>query len=260
VSCCIATALAQAFAWASDDWDHGHFFTWSPPGPGDVRAPCPMLNTLANHGFLPHNGQNITEFDTINALYTALNVNQTLGEFLFKAALTTNPTPNATTFSLDNLSRHNILEHDASLSRGDFYFGDDHTFNQTIFDQTRSYWTAPVVDVQMAANARLARVHTSNATNPTFTLTTTGREFSFGESAAYILVLGDRVTGTVTRSWVEYLFEHERLPLQLGWKRRREIISTSDLITLLERVVNATVGSFSEADVKISARDFHAGI
>lgn len=80
-----------------------------------VRAPCPMLNTLANHGFLPHNGQNITEFDTINALYTALNVNQTLGEFLFKAALTTNPTPNATTFSLDNLSRHNILEHDASL-------------------------------------------------------------------------------------------------------------------------------------------------
>ena len=32
---CIATALAQAFAWASDDWDHDHFTTWSPPGPGD---------------------------------------------------------------------------------------------------------------------------------------------------------------------------------------------------------------------------------
>jgi Peroxidase, family 2 len=91
-------------------------------------------------------------------------------------------------------------------SRGDFYFGDDHTFNQTIFDETRSYWTAPIVDVQMAANARLARVHTSNATNPTFTLTRTGLEFGFGESAAYILVLGDRVSGTVPRPWVEYLF------------------------------------------------------
>jgi hypothetical protein len=74
-----------------------------------------MLNTLANHGFLPHNGQNITKDDTLNALYDALNINKTLGEFLFNFALTTNPKPNATTFDLDNLSRHNILEHDASL-------------------------------------------------------------------------------------------------------------------------------------------------
>ena len=58
----------------------------------------------------------------------------------------------------------------------------------------------------MAANARLARVYTSNATNPTFGFTSLGREFSFGESAAYILVLGDRVSGTVPRCWVEYLF------------------------------------------------------
>lgn len=74
-----------------------------------------MLNSLANHGFLPHSGKNITEEDTVNALYTALNVNQSLGEFLFRHAITTNPTPNATNFSLDDLSRHNILEHDASL-------------------------------------------------------------------------------------------------------------------------------------------------
>ena len=94
----------------------------------------------------------------------------------------------------------------ARSSRGDYYFGDDHTFNQTIFDETRSYWTFPIVDVQMAAKARLARVHTSKATNPTFTLTKTGRQFSFGETAAYIIALGDRVTGTVKRSWVEYLF------------------------------------------------------
>src|ERR1700742_129490 len=88
-------------------------------------------------------------------------------------------------------------------SRGDYYFGDDHTFNQTIFDETRSYWTAPVIDVQIAANARLARVHTSNATNPNFTLTTTGTQFSFGETAAYIIVLGNRTSGTVPRAWVE---------------------------------------------------------
>ncbi|PMD12698.1 Cloroperoxidase [Hyaloscypha hepaticicola] len=255
-----AVALTQAFAQDSDAWDQSHFFTWSPPGPDDVRAPCPMLNTLANHGFLPHSGKNISEVDTINALSTALNINQTLGEFLFRAAITTNPMPNATTFSLDNLDRHDILEHDASLSRGDFYFGDDHTFNQTVFDETRSYWTAPVVDVQMAANARLARVHTSNATNPTFGFTETGQEFSFGESAAYILILGDRVSGTVPRSWVEYLFENERLPLELGWTRRKEVITFPDLIDLLERIVNATAISSQQTTKMIKREDFHTGL
>lgn len=83
--------------------------------PPKVRAPCPMLNSLANHGYLPHDGKNITQDVTIDALKTALNINQTLGLFLHQAATTTNPTPNATTFSLDNLSRHGILEHDASL-------------------------------------------------------------------------------------------------------------------------------------------------
>ena len=74
-----------------------------------------MLNTLANHGFLPHNGKDISQQDTINALYTALNINSNLSEFLFGKALTTNLAPNATTFSLDDLDHHDILEHDASL-------------------------------------------------------------------------------------------------------------------------------------------------
>lgn len=26
------------------------------PGPGDLRGPCPGLNAMANHGYIPHNG------------------------------------------------------------------------------------------------------------------------------------------------------------------------------------------------------------
>ena len=74
-----------------------------------------MLNTLANHGFLPHSGKNISKEDALYALDAALNINSTLGTFLFQHATTTNPIPNATEFSLDDLSRHNVLEHDASL-------------------------------------------------------------------------------------------------------------------------------------------------
>ena len=31
-------------------------YAWVAPGSGDQRGPCPGLNALANHGYLPHNG------------------------------------------------------------------------------------------------------------------------------------------------------------------------------------------------------------
>jgi hypothetical protein len=74
-----------------------------------------MLNTLANHGFLPHDGKDISRDATAAALFDALHINKTLGGFLFEFAMRTNPKPNATTFSLNDLGNHNILEHDASL-------------------------------------------------------------------------------------------------------------------------------------------------
>ena len=47
-----------------------------------------MLNTLTNHGFFPHDGQDIDRETTENALFDALNINKTLGSFLFDFALT----------------------------------------------------------------------------------------------------------------------------------------------------------------------------
>jgi hypothetical protein len=72
-----------------------------------------MLNALANHGYLPHNGKYIGEETIVQAFATVLNFEKVFSQTLFKNALTTNP--NATTFSLANLSCHNILEHVGSL-------------------------------------------------------------------------------------------------------------------------------------------------
>jgi hypothetical protein len=58
----------------------------------------------------------------------------------------------------------------------------------------------------MAANARYGRIQTSNATNPTFELSDGGVSLGLGESAAYVYLLGDRVAGTVRKSWVKFLF------------------------------------------------------
>jgi hypothetical protein len=73
-----------------------------------------MLNTLANHEFLPHHGRNFTLDTVTTALKTALNISEKIGKMLHGFALTTNGL-NASTWGLDTLSTHNILEHDASL-------------------------------------------------------------------------------------------------------------------------------------------------
>lgn len=31
-------------------------YKWVAPGPNDLRGPCPGLNAMANHNYLPHNG------------------------------------------------------------------------------------------------------------------------------------------------------------------------------------------------------------
>ncbi|OTA57433.1 Cloroperoxidase [Hypoxylon sp. EC38] len=225
---------------------------WQAPGPNDVRAPCPMLNTLANHGFLPHDGKGITVNKTIDALGSALNIDANLSTLLFGFAATTNPQPNATFFDLDHLSRHNILEHDASLSRQDSYFGPADVFNEAVFNQTKSFWTGDIIDVQMAANARIVRLLTSNLTNPEYSLSDLGSAFSIGESAAYIGILGDKKSATVPKSWVEYLFENERLPYELGFKRPNDPFTTDDLGDLSTQIINAQ--HFPQSPGKVEKR------
>jgi hypothetical protein len=91
-------------------------------------------------------------------------------------------------------------------SRSDAFFGNNHVFNQTIFDETRAYWTDSIIDVDMLANGKIARQIASKAFNPTYTFTSTTEQFSLGELAAPIIAFGDMQSGTVNRTLVEYFF------------------------------------------------------
>jgi hypothetical protein len=165
-----------------------------------------MMNTLANHGFLPHDGKNLTHDTVVSALKNGLNFDESLGSIMFQQALPANPDPNATYFTLDMLNRHNVLEHDASLSRSDAYFGNNHVFNQTVFDTSRQFFTDDPLTAQMFADAKLFRMVVSRATNPTYRFTTTTEEFSLGEMAAPMIVFGDLTGGTVNKSMTEFFF------------------------------------------------------
>ncbi|KAI1172244.1 Chloroperoxidase [Nemania sp. FL0916] len=180
--------------------------TFKPEAPGDTRGVCPMLNTLANHGFLPRNGRNINENQTVEALNKALNLDMDFGRFLFTAGRLSNPLPNATWFNLDHLDRHDLFEHDGSLSRQDAYFGQWSRFNKTVWNWTTQYYTGDVLDVQMVANSRAQRQMRSNLTNPKYQLSEVGYLFSVAENAAILSILGDKVTQTCPKKFADFLF------------------------------------------------------
>ncbi|PYH44730.1 peroxidase family protein [Aspergillus saccharolyticus JOP 1030-1] len=254
--------LFLGVAIAHPHWGAADISHWKPAGPDDDRGPCPMMNTLANHNFLPHDGRNITRPKLIEALGAALNFTSSLSSVMFDMAIVVNPEPNATYFTLDQLNQHNILEHDASLSRADAYLGNNHIFNATIFEQTRQYWTSSILDATMLANSKLARQITSRATNPTYTFTAKTEEFSLGEVAAPIIVFGNLTAGTVRRDLVKYFFENERLPVELGWRTKSEAVGLEAITAMSNMIRNKTsllTGSGPVSGSEVSKRDLHFG-
>ena len=56
------------------------------PGPSDLRGPCPGLNAMANHGYIPHNGvATITQF--IQGTYDVFGMVSTLPPLFFPIPL-----------------------------------------------------------------------------------------------------------------------------------------------------------------------------
>jgi hypothetical protein len=80
------------------------------------------------------------------------------------------------------------------------------SFNATIFEQTTAYWTDDLINIQMIADARLARMLDSVKYNPMFALSELAGAFSAGEGAAYLLVFGNKTEMTARKDLVKYLF------------------------------------------------------
>lgn len=91
-------------------------------------------------------------------------------------------------------------------SRQDAFFGDPNPFNQTIFDETLAQWTEDTISVNTSAKGRAARIRTSNATNPEFSLSRLAQAFTTGESVAFIMVFGDVQTGVAPKAPVQFFF------------------------------------------------------
>ncbi|KAJ4336314.1 hypothetical protein N0V87_005465 [Didymella glomerata] len=212
---------------------------WTAPGANDARGPCPGLNTLANHGYLPSNGRDITRDMLAKAMMDGFNIANSDAIILFSQAVRTNPAPFARTFDLDTLGREGVLEHDFSLSRSDRFFANPLPFNETVWNETASFFTTPEITIQQVADARMARLATSKRTNPQHKTSLLADGFSWGECASFFEIMADGTTGTVKREFIEYWFRNERLPTEIGWTRRPTVMQTSERTKFTRELMQA---------------------
>jgi len=95
-----------------------------PPGPNDSRSPCPALNALANHGYLPHDGKDITLRQLIHAMTEVFNLSTPLAVVLAVGGVILCGSVMKLSLTLHDLALHNRIEHDASLVHDNAHKGD----------------------------------------------------------------------------------------------------------------------------------------
>ncbi|CAD0096303.1 unnamed protein product [Aureobasidium vineae] len=129
-------------------------YPYQDPKPSDQRGPCPGMNTLANHGYIPRNGIT-TVAQTVIAAARVFNMGAALG-------------------TETGLSGHlRFKEGDASGTRCDFYLcnGDNHNLNGSVFldlqDKAKTYGGGQY-NVKALIHHSAAQYQNSRSKNPNF--------------------------------------------------------------------------------------------
>jgi len=174
------------------------------------------LNALANHGYLPRDGKNISAWDIVCALRNGYNLSMVLSCLLaFGGVLLLGQ---FRSISLADLARHNLIEHDASLVHRDDLNGNEYASTRVdgkllaalcaeagkVFPDRMTLEDAARIRVKREAQCKkLDGMHA---------------EIARGEIVIAIGVLGgkDAAKNGVPISALHDWLRHERLPA--GWK------------------------------------------
>lgn len=151
------------------------------------------------------------------AVSTGLNFGSDTQDFAFQLVqdFQLSTTGNVSTFNLEDLKAHYRIEIDGSLSRNDFYFGDDLHFDPKVWIPVANdlglYETGPafedkIVTIEAAAKARAARVKEAMRVNPQFNASTFQQSGSIGTTALYLTALWDFEVNATYKSWVRPFF------------------------------------------------------
>ncbi len=154
------------------------------------RSPCPALNTLANHGYIPRDGKLLT----IKTLATAVSETYNLPLWLsyLKVILAKAKLGLFSHFTLADLGAKDGPEHDASLFHFDSFLGKDPTqVNAEAVEALVALSNDGVwITLEELGNYRRVRSHDSITKNPSFRCDSSMKKITFGEGSLLLNLLG----------------------------------------------------------------------
>jgi hypothetical protein len=232
---------------------------YAPAGTNDKRSPCPLINSLANHGYIARNGQNIPASE-LNAAMSEVGLSTALGAVFARPiynihqdpkkahmkkkigffgrlwSIIRNPWAILSTFGmrkwdqtvagkpvldLDQLALPGVVEHDISLTRRDYLQGEGNCAPQPdlIKDLLASSKDGKVLTMEDLAALRKRRIQRQLDDNPGLHYGSLQHQIACTEIALVLNLFGDGKS--VPCDYARAFFQEERLPVQEGWKKRR---------------------------------------
>lgn len=198
----------------------GHWPEFRPPQETDSRCSCPGLNALANHGIISRSGRGISFVELDRHVQATYNISSTLSSFVAHyAARMLDRSFSKDTLDLEELDRHNGIEHDASLLRLDAAFQPNQSTKHVPYIEellaaasSKDKDGNDVITVKDLSKLLGKRRAVSRAVNKEFTLKRFHKLFGCANASLLLSTMGGRVDD------LHHFLLHEQLPQ--GWESR----------------------------------------
>lgn len=225
-------------AWWGGGEDEAH--PYQPPGPNDQRGPCPGLNTLANHGYLPRNGL-VTPYELMRGVWEGYSMSPELASLLVFSAFVMKGNLWTQKLSLGGgtllspggvgISDHGFLEGDASVTRGDKVVGDQVHLNVTRLEKFKAeiaqFGDNGDITPEVCAASRERAYQDSRAENPSFDFNPLRMLVAYAESG-FAMEVFRGAHRRCTAETIDWFFAKERFPP--GWKRRNVPLTSGEML------------------------------
>ncbi|KAJ7496831.1 Chloroperoxidase [Mycena latifolia] len=210
------------------------------PGPDDQRGPCPAMNTLANHGYIPRNGIATVE-EIILAVMEAFNLELNLGATVVANNMLTRGNPFVNKISIGGVSplvpplpgqidgpetggiaKHGRFEGDASMTRADAFIGDNRNFQENLYDldllqldqfgDNGADGDNTVFNLATAIGIKKQNIMMDQATDPEFHFAARRMNAALQEAAFLLDVFANGTTKQATLTIISSFFRNQTFP------------------------------------------------
>lgn len=178
------------------------------------------------------------------------NVDQGLGDTLALGVdLVIPPWASQRSITLEDLRRHGAFEHDASISRSDYSYGDHVNVNRTLVEEFLEDGEGDFITIQSLAKTRTRRAKESQDFGSP-ALSYGAAATAYGEAGIILNLFGllgqpDKKGLYAPKKMLEQWFLEERIPD--GWTRPKQAITSAETVYTAAKVLAATeVGSVAD--------------